>query len=94
MNPDFVNGYKPLIASLGHLGRLEEAKRYRTQLARREPGFSVERFLHSYPVQHDSDRQRYAEGLWLAGVPENDSVQPQTANEPNGSGPRGNTEGS
>ncbi len=39
-NPDFANGYKPLIASLGRLGRIEEAIRYRSLLASRQ-GHSV-----------------------------------------------------
>jgi len=76
-NPDFANGYKPLIASLGRLGRIEEAIRYRSLLASREPGFTIERFLMSYPFQRDADRQRYAEGLRLAGVPETDTPAPQ-----------------
>ena len=76
-NPDFANGYKPLIASLGRLGRIEEAIRYRSLLASREPGFTIERFLMSYPFQRDADRRRYAEGLRLAGVPETDAPAPQ-----------------
>lgn len=69
-NPDFVNGYKPLIASLGHLGRLAEAKQYIDKLLTLEPGFTVQRFAKVYPFKKDSDRQRYIEGLRLAGVPE------------------------
>jgi len=75
-NPDFVNGYKALIASLGHLGRFEEAAHYRGLLARREPDFSIEHFVKAYPFQQDADRDRYAEGLRLAGVPENETVPP------------------
>src|SRR5262249_42037711 len=43
-NPDFVNGYKPLIASLGHLGRRDEAQVYIRKLLSLEPNFTVERF--------------------------------------------------
>jgi len=69
-NPDFVNGYKPLIASLGYLGRRDEAQEYIDKLLSIEPGFTIKRFAAVYPIQKDSDRQRYMEGLRLAGVPE------------------------
>jgi DNA-binding SARP family transcriptional activator/Tfp pilus assembly protein PilF len=70
VNPDFVNGYKPLIASLGHLGRREEAKRYVDRLLALEPNFTVERFGQVYPIKYETDRERYMMGLRLAGVPE------------------------
>jgi hypothetical protein len=69
-NPGFVNGYKPLIASLGHLGRAEEAKPYVDKLLALEPNFTVERFAQVYPIKYDSDREHYMKGLRLAGVPE------------------------
>jgi tetratricopeptide (TPR) repeat protein len=67
--PDFVNGYKPLIASLGHLGRRDEAKPYVDRLLALEPNFTVERFGQVYPIKKTSDRRRYMEGLRLAGIP-------------------------
>src|SRR5262249_42252116 len=69
-NPEYSNGYKPLIASLGHLGRREEAKRYVDKLRTLEPKFTVEQFGKVYPFKYQSDRERYMEGLRLAGVPE------------------------
>ena len=42
--PEYVAGYKPLIASLGHLGRRDEAKPYVAKLLSLEPHFTVERF--------------------------------------------------
>ena len=66
--PEFVNGYKPLIAALGHLGRREEAKPYVDKLLTLEPGFTVERFAEVYPIKKAADRRRYMEGLQLAGV--------------------------
>ena len=36
-NPQFINGYKPLIASLGHLGELDEARTYIDKLLDLEP---------------------------------------------------------
>jgi len=68
--PAFVNGYKPLIASLGHLGRGEEAKPYVDKLLALEPNFTVERFGQVYPIKYDGDREHYMKGLRLAGVPE------------------------
>jgi len=69
-NPDFINGYKPLIASLGHLGRHQEAKSYVEKLLSLEPNFTVRRFGKVYPFKHAADRERYMTGLRLAGVPE------------------------
>jgi DNA-binding SARP family transcriptional activator/TolB-like protein len=68
--PDFVNGYKPLIASLGHLGRREEADVYVRKLLSLEPNFTVARFGQLYSIKNAHDRERYMEGLRLAGVPE------------------------
>jgi tetratricopeptide (TPR) repeat protein len=70
VSPGFVNAYKPLIASLGHLGRAEEAKPYVDKLLALEPNFTVERFGKVYPIKYDSDREHYMKGLRLAGVPE------------------------
>jgi tetratricopeptide (TPR) repeat protein len=66
--PGFVNGYKPLIAALGHLGRREEAKPYVDKLLTLEPGFTLERFAEVYPIKKAADRRRYMDGLRLAGV--------------------------
>jgi tetratricopeptide (TPR) repeat protein/TolB-like protein len=66
--PDFVNGYKPLIAALGHLGRHEEARPYLRKLLTLEPDFTVEKFRDVYPIKKAADRKRYMEGLQLAGV--------------------------
>jgi DNA-binding SARP family transcriptional activator/TolB-like protein len=68
-NPDFVNGYKPLIAALGHLGRREEASAYIEKLLALEPGFTVASFGRVYPFRNPADRERYMQGLALAGVP-------------------------
>jgi TolB-like protein/predicted Zn-dependent protease len=70
IKPGFINAYKPLIASLGHLGRVEEAIPYVKKLLALEPNFSVERFAKVYPIKYDSDREHYMNGLRLAGIPE------------------------
>jgi DNA-binding SARP family transcriptional activator/Tfp pilus assembly protein PilF len=68
--PEFVNGYKPLIAALGHLGRRDEAASYVAKLLSLEPNFTVQRFGQVYPFRHAKDREHYMKGLSLAGVPE------------------------
>jgi TolB-like protein len=70
ISPTFANCYKPVIASLGHLGRGEEAKPYVDKLLAIEPNFTVERFGQVYPIKYDGDRAHYMKGLRLAGVPE------------------------
>jgi DNA-binding SARP family transcriptional activator/TolB-like protein len=69
-NPNFTPGYKPLIASLGHLGRREEAQVFVDKLLSLEPNFTVQRFGQVYSFKKARDRERYMEGLRLAGVPE------------------------
>jgi DNA-binding SARP family transcriptional activator/TolB-like protein len=69
-NSDLVNGYKPLIASLGHLGWREEAQFYVRKLLSLEPNFTIEMFRQTYPIKKPSDRDRYMEGLRLAGIVE------------------------
>jgi hypothetical protein len=59
-----------LIASLGHLGRREEAQVFVNGLLCREPDFTVESFLQMYPIKKKLERERYIAGLRLAGVPE------------------------
>jgi hypothetical protein len=70
VSPEFVNGYKPLIAALGHLGRRDEARPYIDKLLKIEPNFTVERFGQVYPFKFARDREHYMAGLCLAGVPE------------------------
>ncbi len=69
-NPEFSNGYKPLVAALGHLGRRDEAAAYIEKLLLLEPNFTVEQFGQIYPFKRPEDRDRYLQGLRLAGVPE------------------------
>jgi len=69
-NPEFVNGYKPLIAALGHLGRIEEGKSYLERLLKVEPNFTIKLFAEVYPIKQERDRDHYIAGLRLVGVPE------------------------
>jgi tetratricopeptide (TPR) repeat protein len=68
--PDFSNSYKHLIAALGHLGLREEAAPYVQKLLQLEPHFTIERFIANYPLARQEDRENYARGLELAGVPQ------------------------
>jgi DNA-binding SARP family transcriptional activator/TolB-like protein len=70
MNPSFSATYKPYLAALGHLGRTQEAAVVRRRLLAIEPDFTVERFIATSPLERESDREHYAQGLRLAGVPE------------------------
>ncbi len=67
--PAFVNGYKPLIAALGHLRRPKQAAPYIKKLLEIEPDFSLRKFAQNYPLAQDRDREHYMEGLRRAGVP-------------------------
>jgi DNA-binding SARP family transcriptional activator/TolB-like protein len=70
MNPSLSAGFKPYLAALGHLGRAQEAATVLRRLLTIEPDFTIERFVASSPLERESDRDHYAEGLRLAGVPE------------------------
>jgi hypothetical protein len=79
MNPTFSDNFKPYLAALGHLGRTQEAAVVRRRLLTLEPGFTVERFLAATPLERESDRKHYAEGLRLAGVVQREAVVTSTA---------------
>jgi len=68
--PNLHATYRPLIASLGHQGRLEEAREYLTMLKQLEPDFSIDWFRAKYPPLHKDYKDRYIEYLRKAGVPE------------------------
>ena len=70
MNPSFSATYKPYLSALGHLGRSQEAAVVRRRLLAIEPDFTVERFIATSPLDRASDREHFAQGLRLAGVPE------------------------
>jgi DNA-binding SARP family transcriptional activator len=70
MNPGLSAAWKPYLAALGHLGRKAEAAEALLRLLAIEPGFTIRRFLATAPFAREADRQHYAEGLRLAGVPE------------------------
>ena len=70
MNPAFSAACKPYLSALGHLGHSEEAATVRERLLLIEPEFTVKSFLAASPFELARDRDHYANGLLLAGVPE------------------------
>jgi DNA-binding SARP family transcriptional activator/TolB-like protein len=78
-NSSFSATCKPYLAALGHLRRDQEAATIRRRLLALEPDFTVERFLETTPLERESDKMHYAEGLRLAGIRERD---PPAANAP------------
>ncbi|HVY14355.1 MAG TPA: BTAD domain-containing putative transcriptional regulator [Rhodopila sp.] len=79
LNPSFSAGLKPYLAALGHLGREPDLSAVRRRLLALEPDFTIERFMATTPMERESDREHFAEGLRLAGVRERD---PPVANAP------------
>ncbi|WP_338663604.1 BTAD domain-containing putative transcriptional regulator [Pararoseomonas sp. SCSIO 73927] len=67
--PGFVNGYKPVLSALGHLGMRKEAKPLLAALRRIEPEFNVRNFVETYPFRRPEDREAYEQGLIKAGAP-------------------------
>ncbi|MGH7106313.1 MAG: hypothetical protein ACREFT_07370 [Acetobacteraceae bacterium] len=74
MTPAFSAAYKPYLAALGYLGRVQEAAAARRRLLAIEPGFSIRRFLEATPLKRKMDCVHFAEGLRRAGVPEGDTT--------------------
>jgi TolB-like protein len=77
LNPWFTSAYKGYLAALGHMGKTREAADVLRRLLHLEPGFSVEAAVRRVPLQRPEDMQRYAEGLRLAGLPEEGDVLPR-----------------
>ena len=70
LNPIFSSSYKLHLAALGHLGQAREAVLLRARLLELEPGFTVQGALQRAPMVRPQDREHYADGLRLAGLPE------------------------
>lgn len=62
--------YAVLLASLGRLGRTEEAVRWRGEVLDRRPDFSVAFVRDTHLFADPEDFDRYLAGLRMAGVPE------------------------
>jgi adenylate cyclase len=60
----------PLVSSLGHLGRIDEAKRALSDILRLRPDYSRRLIETSFPYRHREDLERYLGGLRKAGLPD------------------------
>ncbi|WP_169568990.1 BTAD domain-containing putative transcriptional regulator [Sneathiella limimaris] len=69
-NPNFYANYRPLLSSLGHLGRVEEATPVLEEFAKHQPEFSIDWHLKNYPPLEAEITERYIRGLRKAGVSE------------------------
>ncbi|MEH6475505.1 MAG: BTAD domain-containing putative transcriptional regulator [Sneathiella sp.] len=67
-NPHFHANYRPLLSSLGHLGRIEEAEPVHQEFKKFQPDFSVDWHLNNYPPLEEDITETYVNGLRLAGV--------------------------
>lgn len=68
-NGSFSNGYKLLIAGLGHLGRTDQARKYVNRLLELEPQFTADEYVKKYPLDRLEDKSRLLNGLVKAGAP-------------------------
>ena len=57
-------------SSLGHLGRIDEARRALGEILRLRPDYSRRLVEASFPYRHREDLERYLEGLRKAGLPD------------------------
>jgi len=67
-NGSFTNGYKLLIAGLGHLGRTDEARKYINRLLELEPEFTADNFVSGYPLARSEDKVRLLDDLKKGGL--------------------------
>ncbi len=70
LNPAFASGCRPYLAALGHLGHLTEAAVVLRRLRAVESPLSIASFLENSPFERAEDRDRFANGLRLGGLPE------------------------
>ncbi len=70
LKPGFTSTYKGYLATLGQLGRDQEADRVRARLLALEPRFCVKAALERSPMTRQSDLALYADGLRRAGLHE------------------------
>jgi adenylate cyclase len=69
MRSNFPNAYHLLASALGHLGRLEEARKALVDCERVQPGFVEKRFNYQ-PYRDAADNEHIHEGVRKAGQPE------------------------
>jgi DNA-binding SARP family transcriptional activator len=69
LNPGLSSSHKAFLATVGHLGRTDEARYSRSTLLELEPGFTVEEAVRRSPLRSPAARTIYADGLRAAGLP-------------------------
>jgi adenylate cyclase len=69
-NPQYTANLRILAASLAAAGRTEEAREVGRALLAADPAFEVGRFVSGYAIRDPDRRDRLAEHLRLAGLPE------------------------
>lgn len=69
-NPNDFAAYRPLIASLGNVGRIDEARKYLTKLQQNDSDFTIDWFRTRYPPLPQESRDQFIAGLRRVGVPE------------------------
>ncbi len=91
LRPGFAPPLGPYLSALGHLRRGGEAARVRGQLEAIRPGRSVSQLVEAAGLRRAADRERYAEGLRLAGVKDDasDGMVGMQAGAIDGAGPLG-----
>ncbi len=70
LQPGLSAAYKPYLAALGHLGALDEAAEARRRLLALEPCFTIRAYLDGSPLVRAEDREHFAAGLRLVGLPD------------------------
>ncbi len=69
-SPNYVGGYGVMVRSLVSLGRLDEAKMLVPRLLELAPGISISLYQRVSPFKDKAYRNRMAEGMRAAGIPE------------------------
>ena len=67
-NPNFINGCKPLLVSLWHLGERDEATYLASRILAEEPDFTIAKFRRTYPLQDERHVLLYEEAFRGAGI--------------------------
>ncbi len=70
VNPQFAGGHRSLAASLGHLGRFDDARDALAKLLELLPQMTIVQARENLPIKHEVDLEHYLDGLRKAGLPE------------------------
>ena len=62
-------GARLMASSFAHLDKMDHARRWRDEVLRRQPGFTVSSWMATQPDAVEDDKERYRIGLLRAGLP-------------------------